>query len=269
MNKFDLIIIGDLAYNLDLTPNGGKKSLGGSAYYCALGASTVSSKVGVVSRVGKDFKIQALKKRGIDVEGIKVINNGQTPLFILCQFSNKKRLFWPELGLANEIDVSIFPQSYFSTKYIHLATSDPVKYLKWFNFLKKRIKETTISADAFEQYVTDDPKDTIDVIKKVDLFFINEEECSVLKKQNGFTIRKPYIFKRGEKGAEFRDGYHNISIKAPKVKPIDTTGAGDVLAGAYLASIAQGKSIKDALTIAVKVASKSVTNFGVEHIKPI
>lgn len=51
-------------------------------------------------------------------------------------------------------------------------------------------------------------------------------------------------------------------IKAPKVNPVDTTGAGDVFNGALALAITENRSLIDAVTFACHAAALSVTKFG-------
>lgn len=83
-------------------------------------------------------------------------------------------------------------------------------------------------------------------------------------------MTKPTVLKRGAKGATYIDMQAGVefTVNAPSTNVVDTTGAGDTLAGVFLARRARGDSVEDALTDAVNVASKTVTDFGVEHINP-
>jgi len=86
-----------------------------------------------------------------------------------------------------------------------------------------------------------------------------------------FQISKPTILKKGPKGATYIDNQEGIifTIEAPNVKVVDTSGAGDTLAGIFLASLSRGIRVQDALKAGVEMASKTVTDFGVEHINPL
>ena len=83
MREIDLAIVGDIAWNKDITPQGQRTSPGGAAYYSAAGASHFSEKVGVVGRIGEDFDLSLLQKRHIDVEGVIVVPEEETCRFVL------------------------------------------------------------------------------------------------------------------------------------------------------------------------------------------
>lgn len=57
-------------------------------------------------------------------------------------------------------------------------------------------------------------------------------------------------------------------IPAPRVKPVDTVGAGDCFTGALAAALAQGEPLERALPLAVTAASISVTRPGAQPSMP-
>jgi len=75
-----------------------------------------------------------------------------------------------------------------------------------------------------------------------------------MKKFN--VIKKQMLVKKkGAKGAELHNKGKRHSIRAPTVKiVVDPTGAGDVLAGVFLALMSHGKPPKEALEQPAKTA---------------
>lgn len=57
-------------------------------------------------------------------------------------------------------------------------------------------------------------------------------------------------------------------LQAPKVNAIDTTAAGDAFAGYLGALLAEGRPLEDAIGVAVRAASISVTKFGASSSLP-
>jgi len=55
---------------------------------------------------------------------------------------------------------------------------------------------------------------------------------------------------------------------APKVKAVDTVGAGDCFSGALAAALAEGESLEGAIPFAVTAASISVTRPGAQPSMP-
>jgi ribokinase len=76
------------------------------------------------------------------------------------------------------------------------------------------------------------------------------------------------IITLGPQGAFFRNNNTGILIKAPVVKPVDTTAAGDVFNGVLAVEIASGAAWETAITTACKAASISVTRMGAQASMP-
>lgn len=84
-----------------------------------------------------------------------------------------------------------------------------------------------------------------------------EEACEALK-----NYCKQFAITCGGEGALLFDGNSLIKVPAQPIKPIDTNGAGDMFAGAFLYALTQGKDFKTAGTFANIAAAKVVSQFG-------
>jgi sugar/nucleoside kinase (ribokinase family) len=104
----------------------------------------------------------------------------------------------------------------------------------------------------------------------VDLLFANEEEA---KKFTGIddthqalneltNIAKSVVITLGAEGALIYDGLQTLSIDAIKTDAIDTNGAGDAFAGAFLYAINNGHDYLSAGKLAAATASKVVSQYG-------
>jgi ribokinase len=72
----------------------------------------------------------------------------------------------------------------------------------------------------------------------------------------------------GAKGALVADGQDTQIISAPRVRPVDTVGAGDCFTGWIAAGIAEGLPLAEAASRAVHAASISVTRHGAQPSMP-
>ena len=79
---------------------------------------------------------------------------------------------------------------------------------------------------------------------------------------------KNVVVTLGERGALFVDGTSARRFAARRVKPVDTTGAGDAFNGAFALAIAQGRPVGDAVTFANAAAALSVTRPGAQGSMP-
>lgn len=79
---------------------------------------------------------------------------------------------------------------------------------------------------------------------------------------------KQVVITLGSRGCLVVDKDSSHHVPAPKVKAVDTTGAGDCFTGAMLYFLARGRSLRDACTLATKVSAVSVTVRGTQTSYP-
>lgn len=104
----------------------------------------------------------------------------------------------------------------------------------------------------------------------VDILFCNEREALNFTKSTSLDEAvaalkhhaKTFAITRGAAGALIYDGENHIAIEAHKVKAIDTNGAGDMFAGAFLYALSKGQSYEAAGKLASKAASVVVSQYG-------
>lgn len=70
------------------------------------------------------------------------------------------------------------------------------------------------------------------------------------------------VFTLGAKGCVYADKNTTISQEAYKTEVVDTTAAGDTFSGYFVAQIAEGRSVKEAIKCASMAASVSVSRMG-------
>lgn len=104
----------------------------------------------------------------------------------------------------------------------------------------------------------------------VDLIFCNEEEAMMFTQtqtaQEAAEVMKQhckqFVITLGAQGSLVFDGSEQMQIRPEKIDVIDTLGAGDMYAGAFLAGITQGMSYLDAGIMASRASAKIVTEYG-------
>ncbi len=123
---------------------------------------------------------------------------------------------------------------------------------------------------------------SVELCETIDLLVPNETEFFRLTGCNTETkmsIRKgadilltkgvkALIITLGEKGSVYITKDKEIFFQSYKVKPIDTTAAGDSFIGGLLLKISQGKSIEESIPFASKVAALTVTRVGAQISLP-
>jgi ribokinase len=263
----DLVLVGHFGFAEDHTPSGSSRSLGGSGYACAVGAGAgTPQRVGVVGNIGDDFDIEALDRLGVDRRGAVRVP-GKAPHLTITQHTPTERSFVSELGVAARPLVDAFPDEYAKTRHLHIATMPVAEQALWLRFARQRSR-CTVSVDMFERTAVESPDASRDLCYGADLVFMNQQESRLLFTDHPLPNGE-VVLKSGADGARYRTGETWTHVPAPPSELVDSTGAGEVLAGAFLSLRAMGVASMDALRYAVRAASAKVTEFGVdgEHLR--
>jgi sugar/nucleoside kinase (ribokinase family) len=215
----------------------------------------------LVAQVGYDFNLADLRLLPVDMQGVAV-RPGPSAAFFIDQFADGSLWFRSDLGVAAEPVFELFPASYFRARYVHLGTAPPRQQLAWLRFLRDQGCQAQISADMFGPFVAAEPGACRQICDSADLIFLNEAEYQALYRECGRPMA-PTLLKHGRAGAEFWADGTRHQVPAPPVDEVDPIGAGEILAGAFLALCARGLAPARALSYAVAAAAQSVTEFGV------
>lgn len=117
-------------------------------------------------------------------------------------------------------------------------------------------------------------------LELVDWFILNEIEGAALAGTDdpdavppALSAKYPaakFVMTLGAAGASaFGAGIPYVRVPATPVKPVDTTAAGDTFTGYFFASVSQGKTVEEALTLASRAAGIAVTRAGAAASIPL
>lgn len=105
---------------------------------------------------------------------------------------------------------------------------------------------------------------------RLDLVFCNEDEALGWAQSDDINVAvekikevaETFVITRGAAGALTFDGTELVEIPSKKVDAVDTNGAGDMFAGAFLYAISHGEDFPTAGRFASLAAGRIVANFG-------
>jgi sugar/nucleoside kinase (ribokinase family) len=257
----DLVLVGHVGFAMDRTVKGVGTYIGGSGFATAFAAAALLDDVGLVTQVGGDFDLGVLRALPINMAGVAVLP-GASATFVIDQSSDGSLSFSSDLGVAVEPSLGLFPASYFRARYVHLGSAPPHQQLAWLTFLRGKGCRAQVSVDMFEPFVAAKPGTCREVCDRADLIFLNEVEYQGLYAGHEWPSA-PTILKHGSAGVEFLANGMRQHIPALAADEVDAVGAGEILAGAFLALRARGLAQDLALRYAVAAAARSVTEFGV------
>ncbi|WP_396198093.1 PfkB family carbohydrate kinase [Flavobacterium sp.] len=279
-----LLIVGTVAFDAIETPFGKTdKILGGAATYIGLSASFFKVDSAIVSVVGEDFPqehLDLLSERNINIEGIEIVKGGKT-FFWSGKYHNDMN---SRDTLATELNVladfnPIVPEKYKDAEVVMLGNLHPIVQSSVLNQMTTQPKLVVL--DTMNFWMDCALPELLEVVKRVDVITINDEEARQLSGEYSLvkaaakihTMGPKYVvIKKGEHGALI---FHNKDVFFAPALPLeevfDPTGAGDTFAGGFSGYLSQSEDIsfenmKNAIIHGSNLASFCVEKFGTERM---
>ena len=284
MSEKSLLIVASLAYDgIETKENKVDNILGGAGTYICLSLKHFSSEYSIISVVGNDFKSQdlnLLQSCGVDISGIKNEQNDKT-FYWSCIYTDN---FKERITTKTELNVManfnpIIPDEKSKPDILLLGNLHPEIQLSAINQLNN--KPSAIILDTMNYWIENFWETVKEVISKVDIISINDEESEMITGQKDLTKAanilhtmgpKFVIIKKGEKGAElfnYEKRYVTGVFNVEKV--LDPTGAGDCFIGGISGFLSESneisfESIKSAIDYGTSLASFNVEEMGTKNL---
>jgi sugar/nucleoside kinase (ribokinase family) len=281
-----LVIVGTVAFDAIETPFGKTdKILGGAATYIGLAASQFQVDGAIVSIVGGDFPqedIDMLASKGLDVSGLEIVKEGKT-FFWSGKYHNDMN---SRDTLATELNTladfkPVVPENYKDSEVVMLGNLHPLVQL---SVIEQMDDPKLIALDTMNFWMDCALEELMQVIAKVDVITINDEEARQLSGEYSLvnaakkimTMGPKYVvIKKGEHGALlFHDDEMFYAPALPLASVFDPTGAGDTFAGGFTGYLAKTgdysfENMKTAIINGSALASFTVEKFGTERLLEI
>lgn len=282
-----LLVVGTVAFDAIETPFGKTdKILGGAATYIGLSASHFGVDSGIVSVVGGDFPadyLHMLNAKSINTDGVEVVKEGKT-FFWSGKYHNDMNT---RDTLATELNVlehfkPVVPENYKDSEIVMLGNLHPLVQASVLDQMTEKPKLVVLDTMNFWMDIALD--DLLDVIKRVDVITINDEEARQLSGEYSLVNAakkihamgpKYVVIKKGEHGALlFNDGKMFYAPALPLAEVFDPTGAGDTFAGGFAGYLAKTEdlsfdNLKNAVIYGSNLASFCVEKFGTERMQEL
>lgn len=274
-----LITLGTVALDNIKTASGNKKQLlGGSAAHFAMSAR-LFTKVHLVSVIGEDFPsrhVNLLRKKGVNVDSL-VESPGKT---FQWHGEYRKGDYNTAITLSTELGVlgEYVPQvgiHQLDIPNVFLANLGPDVQLR---FLKLMRAPKFIGLDSMNLWISTMRKDVLKVMKKVNLFVLNDGEAQMLTGETNLIkaakrLRKMgpglIIIKKGEHGVLCTSDRFMFAFPAyPVERVLDPTGAGDTFAGGLMGYLSKMNRITESVLRRAVLYAQTVASFNVEGFGP-
>lgn len=280
-----ILVVGSVAYDSVETPFGlRERVLGGSATYFSTCASFFSP-VNLVAVVGDDFAEedrQFLQQKGIDLQGLQVAE-GKT-------FHWKGR-YRGAMNEAETLDTRLnvfehfqpsLPGHYAEIPLLFLANIDPDLQ----SAVLKQMKKPQLSVcDTMNFWIEGKRDSLLDLLRRVDILLINEEEAKELAGQSNLVRAARFIVEElGPSRIVVKRGEYGVLVYGPEgffgapAYPVETvkdpTGAGDTFAGGFVGHLAgcptaDENAFRMAVAHGTVMASFTVEDFSLDRLKKL
>ncbi|SEF59605.1 PfkB family carbohydrate kinase [Flavobacterium urumqiense] len=282
MNK--LLIVGTVAFDAIETPFGKTdKILGGAATYIGLSASFFNLQSAIVSVVGDDFPqeyLDLLTDRNIDISGLEVVKGGKTFFWsgLYHNDLNSRDTLATELNVLADFQPKV-PQNFKNADVVMLGNLHPLVQSSVLDQME--IKPKLVALDTMNFWMDCALPELLEVIKRVDVITINDEEARQLSGEYSLVKAAALIQAMGPKYVVIKKGEHGALLfynkevffapALPLEEVFDPTGAGDTFAGGFAGFITQSENVsfenmKNAIIHGSNLASFCVEKFGTERM---
>lgn len=258
-----------------------KRAGGGSAANTIVAISQLGGNTFYACKVaddeGGDFYMKDLHQAGVETKLDQVKGDGVTGKCMVMVTDDAERTMNTYLGITSDFcDADLHFDELINAEYLYiegyLVTSDcsreaAIKARKI--AAENKVKTAfTFSDPAMVTYFREGVAEIIG--DGVDVLFCNEEEAltytATRHLEDAITaltkIAKKIVITQGKKGATIITNGERTTVEAKQVTAVDTNGAGDMFAGAFMYGLTHGYSDKEAGDLAAHAASKIVTTFG-------
>jgi 2-dehydro-3-deoxygluconokinase len=262
------------------------RGFGGDTSNCVIAASRQGARCAYVTQVGDDAfgrDLLALwQAEGVDTRGVRTVAGAPTGLYFVShgpqghEFSYR-RSDSAAARMTPELldDAPIAGARWLHVSGISLAISASARETVLQAIAAARTAGVQVSFDLnFRPRLWSREEAlaaTLQVLRDTDLFFPSVDEIALLTgiEEPEAVVRwshahgaRRVALKLGARGAVVSEGAGLLHVAPHPVQPVDATGAGDCFAGALLARLVHGDSLRDAAAWACIAAALSTLSFG-------
>ena len=259
----------------------GNKASGGSAANTLIAISSMGGSSYYSCKVADDdlghFYLDDLKAAGVDCNMDGRHKGGITGKCLVMVTPDAERTMHTFLGVSSELspyEVNedaiknssyCYLEGYLTTSETGKAANIEARKIAMANNVKTAL---TFSDPFVVEHFRQGFSDTIG--DGIDLLFCNEAEALSYTQKSSVeeatevikTFSKTFAITLGAKGAVVYDGSNMINIDANPIQAVDSNGAGDLFAGAFIYGLTHGMSYEEAGILASKASSIIVGQFG-------
>ena len=254
---------------------------GGSAANSIIAAQYFGSQTYFSCQVANDehgkFYAEDLMRAGVNTQALTDARSGTTGKCLVMITPDAERTMNTHLGISESLSVENIDEDalkasdtvYIEGYLVTSATGKPAA-IKMRELAQNAGKKVAVSLSdpAIVNFFREGLLEIIG--EQVDMIFCNQAEAQNFTQCDNLeaaanslkTYSSRFAITRGSEPTLLYDGEKYCLIDTMPVKAIDTNGAGDMFAGAFLAAVDQGRALPDAAAFANRAAAMVVSQFG-------
>jgi transcription elongation factor GreA len=244
----DLLIMGHAGYGVTDSGDIEKENLpGGPAYYTGVAASALSDRTAIITSIKKDHDElnKAFNKLSVFADGIKLSDS------------------------IDSLSAADIPSEYYKAKYLHISEAPPDKQLQWLKDVKNGGSfKGHVSIEIREDFSNDHRDILAEILQDCGFIFTGKNGFKFMEEMDDVEIEDKVIVVIKSDGSTelWIDGELQLDEKGFDGETVDFTGYKGVLAGAFLAALSMGQVEETAYDVAVRIASKSLEDHGIDNL---
>ena len=274
-----VVVVGPLALDDVRAPAGSRTGLlGGSGAYAGIAAAKYGP-VALVSIAGSDLDdatLEPVRRAGVELGALQRVS-GRTLRWTGSYSADltASEVRNADLGVIAGW-VPVIPEASRGARHVLLANTDPAIQARALDQLQPDV----VLLDTMDQWIRERRRAFEEMVVRATIVSLNERELTQLTGQRDVVAAgrllvgrgpRAVIAKRGATGATLITPGATYALPAYPITPIDPTGAGDALAGAFIGRLAQAglqheAGLRDALAAGMAAASYAVASFGVDAL---
>jgi sugar/nucleoside kinase (ribokinase family) len=244
-----------------------------------MAARTLSHNVTLISATGKDNQfINVLNL--LPYKDVKIYDAPSTRFHIRYDRRWEAHYLKADQGAGSRITSRRISDKWLRHKSIfHISPMRPANVIKILEKIKQKSPETQVSVNTWINYIREGPRNRRilkDIALKADFFIVNDTEAKALAQTDSISsaVRllkaKRLIVTLGNLGAIISGDNVDLqmvpALTLPPDRVVDTTGAGDVWCGAFLATYNLTEDFIKSVSAASTISSIKCSDWGFQNL---
>ena len=241
---------------------------GGGVIITAVTAARLGIRTTAITAVG-ELAHGLLAAEGVTLHNL--LQQGEAPAITVAISTKRDRSFVTYNGVNDRLEARLLHElPHAAAAHVHCVffTAHCSRWVRVVRELQRR--RCTVSWDFGWNPPLVEDSSFESLLRGLDIVFVNEAEARLYSRRRSLPAALAWwkdtaratVVKRGARGATYLSRQAVLRAPAPRVKAVDTTGAGDAFNGGYLAALLRGGDPAECLKRGNEAGAASTTRAG-------